>query len=40
MNMRWTEPEFEEIQLSCEINAYACAELPKPFYMGASAKEG
>jgi coenzyme PQQ precursor peptide PqqA len=26
-SMQWTKPEFEEIQLCCEINSYACAEL-------------
>jgi coenzyme PQQ precursor peptide PqqA len=25
--MHWTTPEFEEIQLCCEINSYACAQL-------------
>jgi coenzyme PQQ precursor peptide PqqA len=25
--MQWSEPQFEEIQLGCEINSYACAEL-------------
>jgi coenzyme PQQ precursor peptide PqqA len=25
--MQWTKPEFEEIQLCCEINSYACALL-------------
>ncbi|HUK48107.1 MAG TPA: pyrroloquinoline quinone precursor peptide PqqA [Terriglobales bacterium] len=23
----WTKPEYEEISLACEINAYACAEM-------------
>jgi coenzyme PQQ precursor peptide PqqA len=27
MEMKWTEPDFEEISLSCEINCYAKAEL-------------
>jgi coenzyme PQQ precursor peptide PqqA len=25
--MQWTKPEFEEIQLCCEINSYVCASL-------------
>jgi coenzyme PQQ precursor peptide PqqA len=25
--MQWTEPQFEEISLGCEINSYACAEI-------------
>jgi coenzyme PQQ precursor peptide PqqA len=25
--MEWTEPQFEEISLGCEINSYACAEI-------------
>jgi len=25
--MDWTTPKFEEIQLYCEINSYACAQL-------------
>jgi len=25
--MQWTEPQFEEILLGCEINSYAVAEL-------------
>jgi len=25
--MTWTEPQFEEISLGCEINSYACAEI-------------
>jgi coenzyme PQQ precursor peptide PqqA len=25
--MDWSTPEFEEIQLCCEINSYACAVL-------------
>jgi len=25
--MQWVEPQFQEIQLGCEINSYACAEL-------------
>ena len=25
--MNWITPEFEEIQLCCEINSYACASL-------------
>lgn len=27
MLMQWTEPQFEEILLGCEINSYAVAEL-------------
>jgi coenzyme PQQ precursor peptide PqqA len=26
-NVQWTEPQFEEISLGCEINSYACAEI-------------
>jgi len=26
-NMQWITPEFDEIDLSCEINSYANAEL-------------
>jgi len=25
--MQWTEPQFEEISLCCEINSYASAEI-------------
>jgi len=25
--MEWTEPQFEEISLGCEINSYASAEI-------------
>jgi len=25
--MEWTTPEFEEINLNCEINSYASAQL-------------
>jgi len=25
--MQWTEPQFEEISVGCEINSYACAEI-------------
>jgi len=25
--MQWTEPQFEEIALCCEINSYASAEI-------------
>jgi len=25
--MDWTTPDFEEIQLCCEINSHACASL-------------
>jgi coenzyme PQQ precursor peptide PqqA len=27
VGMQWTEPQFEEISLGCEINSYACAEI-------------
>jgi len=26
-NMQWTQPQFEEILLACEINSYASAEM-------------
>jgi coenzyme PQQ precursor peptide PqqA len=26
--MNWVTPDFQEIPLNCEINCYACAELP------------
>jgi len=25
--MQWTDPQFEEISLGCEINSYACAAI-------------
>ena len=27
INMLWVTPKFQEIELNCEINSYACAEL-------------
>jgi coenzyme PQQ precursor peptide PqqA len=27
MGMKWTEPQYEEISLGCEINSYASAEI-------------